>query len=121
MTRSSSGLAAGVQSAPVLTFHPGTEPFLIVSGLFGKEGEEARGLGTGLRPNGQRPGTAPENRRRHSKLPSLLSSLLCPDERVWSTGEAAGEFGKPCSSRAWRSDPHLLNELLLLKQCKGPS
>lgn len=65
MTLSSSGLAAGFQNTPVLTFHPGPimKQFLIVSQLFVKEGKEAYGLGTDLPPSWQHPGTIPEEKK----------------------------------------------------------
>lgn len=65
MTLSSSGLAAGFQNTPVLTFHPGPimKQLLIVSWLFGEERKEASSLGTDLPPKGQHPGTFPENKK----------------------------------------------------------
>lgn len=40
---------------------------------------------------------------------------------MWSTAETPLQFGKPCASLVWRSDPHLLKELFLLEQHKGSS
>lgn len=125
MTLSSSGLAAGFQNTPVLTFHPGPimKQFLIVSRLFVKEDKEAYSLGTDLPAQLAACSCHSEREENtcHQKLRSLLPPLLRQDECMQSTVETPVKFGKPCISLAWRSDTHLLKELLLLKQCKGPS
>jgi len=123
MTLSSSGLAAGFQNTPVLTFHPGPimKQFLIVSRLFVKKGEGAQGLGTdtAAQPAASRyPSRRGENTRR-VKRQSLLPPLLCWEEWMESTAETPAHSGKPCISLVWRSDTHLLKELSLLKQCKS--
>lgn len=95
---------------------------LIAPRLFVGEKEESLSLGTALAAAWQCPGTAPEQGRAGVLGTwGLLPALLRADERMSSPTEAPEEPGKRCTPRARRSDPHLLAELSLLEQRKGPS